>query len=211
MAFDFSAGRKSKGESKVIGRGSSAPIKRTYEDTPTAKFDAAFKVIGDIRITNQDTQARLRRYRDLIPFVAKRSNQSYLAAALVLWHQLGEPSLERLDTSAKISSTTQLEQHEKKMGEKLKLVSEKKESEKRKGKKHALEPEEGVRLEGDVILPAAYLKVADPILRDLVEHVRSISRGKESSDVQVVRADLTLFRYVCSIASAVAGVGICKH
>ncbi len=199
MSFVFTGGKSSKSESKLIGRGTVAAIRGSYEDTPTGRFESAFKAIGETRITDPDVEARLKRYRDSIPFVAKRSNQSYLAAGLIAWHLLGEPTIDQLDESVINSPTTKVEEH---MKQQVTKTSPEKPSSKRKGKI----AKRNTNIDSDT-----YNKVVDPILKMLLEHIRLISKRKDILDVQVIKPNLTLFRYICNIATEASRIGTCQQ
>ena len=93
MALSFEATR-SREIGKIARRGGPAQVRRTYEDTPLAQFGRTFEELTRNRLTDVDVLARLRGYRDRIPFAAKRENQYFLAASIVAWHFLGEPTLE---------------------------------------------------------------------------------------------------------------------
>jgi hypothetical protein len=184
MSLTFTAARRSrKAESRPARRDAIILIRNPYEDNSQSQFNKAFKALVETRVSKGEDLNRLRAYRDTIPFLTKRSNQWYLAAALVLWYQLGEPSIDRLTYGGGVAAAER--------------------DVKGKGKR---------RVEADVISSADYAARAEPILEGVLalqEENRSKKAQKEVGSEKVVMQmtpEHTLFRYVCMLASATRGL-----
>ena len=79
-----------KGEAaKQVGRGTVAPIRRTAVDSPLNIFETAFDILSRGVIIDPTVLRNLKTNRDRIPYASDRSNQRYLAAALIGWYLLG--------------------------------------------------------------------------------------------------------------------------